>query len=177
MSISTTFVADTSPNFVFPSYIAVSQLRLDIVIFSNKLKRLVIIELTCPCEENTNYWHSTKVAKYSCLVNVILSSGWQVDFFAVEVGARGYCARTTMSCLKRLGFSNKMAYSTSKNLSKISMTTFSVWIARESRDSSQDSLIKAPGTRKTFPSNPAPVKEMPKGCFAGPRTAASKNQP
>ncbi|XP_057310622.1 uncharacterized protein LOC130648588 [Hydractinia symbiolongicarpus] len=140
------------------------------------------IELTCPCEENANYWHSTKVTKYSCLVNVILSSGWQVDFFAVEVRARGYCARTTTACLKRLGFSNKMAYSTAKNLGKISMTaSFCVWIARGLRDWSQDPLIKAPGTRKTLPpksvayrqSNPAPVKEMPKGRLSGPHTPVS----
>ncbi|XP_057294713.1 uncharacterized protein LOC130623257 [Hydractinia symbiolongicarpus] len=133
-------VADTSPNFVFPGHIAVTQLRPDIVIFSNKLNRVVIIELTCPCEENANYWHSTKVTKYSCLVNVILSSGWQVDFFAVEVGAKGYCARTTTACLKRLGFSNKMAYSIAKYLGKISMTaSFCVWIAR-----GQETGLKTP---------------------------------
>ncbi|XP_057294734.1 uncharacterized protein LOC130623282 [Hydractinia symbiolongicarpus] len=100
-------VADTSPNFVFTCHIAVTQLRPDIVIFSNKLQRVIIIELTCPCKGNTNYWHFTKVPKYSCLVNVILSY-----FFAVEVEGRGYCARTTTSCLKRLGLSNTMAYST-----------------------------------------------------------------
>ncbi|XP_057290898.1 uncharacterized protein LOC130613593 [Hydractinia symbiolongicarpus] len=109
-------VADTHSNYVFPSHIAISELKPDLVLYSNDLKRVIIVELTCPCEENMNARHSTKVAKYSCLINVIMVNGWQVDFFAVEVGARGYCARTTIACLKKMGFTNKLAYSTANNL-------------------------------------------------------------
>ena len=60
-------VADLSDGYMFPGHIAVSALRPDIVIYSNTLKRVIIVELTCPCEENMESWHSTKLLKYSGL--------------------------------------------------------------------------------------------------------------
>ena len=104
--------ADLDDGYLFPVHIAMSALRPDIVLFSNLLKRVVIVELTCPCEENMETWHTSKLQKYSCLVNTIKCNGWCVDLFAVEVGARGYCSRSLTSCLKRLGFPNKLAFST-----------------------------------------------------------------
>ena len=64
-------------SFSFPTQIAFTELRPDINIFSKKLKRVILIELTCPCEENMP------------LESVIENNGWNVDLFAVEVGARG----------------------------------------------------------------------------------------
>ena len=40
-------LADIEDGFVFPSQIALTQLRPDVVIFSKSLKRVVLIELTC----------------------------------------------------------------------------------------------------------------------------------
>ncbi|XP_057305409.1 ubiquitin carboxyl-terminal hydrolase 2-like [Hydractinia symbiolongicarpus] len=77
---------------------------------------------------------------------------WQVDFFAVEVGARGYCARTTTACLKRMGFTNKLAYSTANDLGKISMrSSFCIWLARESNVWSTDSLMQLPKSKQALP--------------------------
>ena len=96
-------LADLGNNYVFPGHIAISALRPDIVLFSNALKRAILIELTCPCEENMESWHSDKLIRYSGLVNMIKHNGWYVDLFAVEVGARGYCSRslTTGSSKKK----------------------------------------------------------------------------
>ena len=82
-------VADLSDGYMFPGHIAVSALRPDIVIYSNTLKRVIIVELTCPCEENMESWHSTKLLKYSGLASVISCNGWYCDLFTIEVGARG----------------------------------------------------------------------------------------
>ena len=87
-------LSDLCNNYVFPGHIAISALRPDIVLFSNALKRAILIELTCPCEENIESWHSNKLLRYSGLVNMIKHNGWYVDLFAVEVGARGYCSRS-----------------------------------------------------------------------------------
>ena len=134
-------VVDLESGFLFPGHIAVSALRPDIVIYSNTLKRVILIELTCPCEENMESWHSTKVAKYSCLVNTITSNGWCADLFAIEVGARGYCSRT-VTCLKRLGFSNKLAFPTAKKVGQTSMkSSFCIWLARNSRVVSRPSTF------------------------------------
>ena len=43
---------DLDGTFSFPPHIAFTELRPDITIFSNKLKRVTLIELTRPCEEN-----------------------------------------------------------------------------------------------------------------------------
>ena len=134
-------VADLESGFLFPGHVALSALRPDIVIYSNTLKRVILIEFTCPCKENMESWHSTKVAKYSCLVNTITSNGWCADLFAIEVGARGYCSRTVTSCSKRLGFSNKLAFSTAKKVGQTSTkSSFCIWLARNSREWPEDLL-------------------------------------
>ena len=74
---------DLDGTFSFPPHIAFTELRQDITIFSNKLKSVILIELTCPCEENMEAWHNAKVNKYTLLKSVIVSSGWSVDLFAV----------------------------------------------------------------------------------------------
>ena len=43
---------DLDGTFSFPPHIAFTELRPDITIFSNKLKRVTLIELTRQCEEN-----------------------------------------------------------------------------------------------------------------------------
>ena len=47
------------------------------------------------------------------------SVGWTVHLFAIEVGARGYCAATTSSCLVRLGFPPKTKRALLKHLGSI----------------------------------------------------------
>ena len=66
----------------FPVYIAFTQLRSDITILSNILRKVILIELTCPCEENMEPWHSTKINKYLALKAIIESNGWLVGPFA-----------------------------------------------------------------------------------------------
>ena len=58
-------LADLDSNYCFPSHIAfIAQLRADITIFSNTLRKVIRSELTCPCKENMESWHSTKINKY-----------------------------------------------------------------------------------------------------------------
>ena len=88
----------------FTSAFTFTELRPDIVIYSNSIKRVVLIELTSPCEENMPYWHDYKVQHYANLTRSIRTNGWQCEVLAIEVGARGFCSRTVVSALKRLGF-------------------------------------------------------------------------
>ena len=39
--------------------LGLTQLTPDITIFSNNLRKVIHIELTCPCDENMESWHST----------------------------------------------------------------------------------------------------------------------
>ena len=84
-----------------PSFLTVTTLRPDIVLYSCSIKAVIIIELTCPCEENMPYWHDKKRENYHSLCTSIKANGWRVFFFAVEVGARGYAAESLLSCLKK----------------------------------------------------------------------------
>ena len=94
----------------------------------------ICIELTCPCEENMQSWHSTKINKYLALKTVIESNGWCVELFAVEVGARGYCSKSVLCCFKKLGFNNTCIRNTIKKLSKSSMEcSFCIWLARNNK--------------------------------------------
>ena len=49
-----------------------------------RTKTVVIIELTCPCEENMEPWHTKKIDKYASLCTDIKLNSWSVHFFAIE---------------------------------------------------------------------------------------------
>ena len=63
-------IADLNNNYCFPVHIAFTQLRPDITIFSNNLRKVILIELTCPCEENMESLRSTKINKYLALKTI-----------------------------------------------------------------------------------------------------------
>ena len=43
---------DLDKMLVVPEFLAVPTLHQDILLFSESTKKVIIIELTCPCEEN-----------------------------------------------------------------------------------------------------------------------------
>ena len=93
-------LGDLDATFSFPPHIALTELRSDITIFFNKLESVILIELTCPCQEHTEAWRNAKINKYMPLKSVIENNGCSLDLFAVEVGARGYCSRLVLCCFK-----------------------------------------------------------------------------
>ena len=57
-------LADLNKNYCFSVHIAFTQLKSDITFFSNSLRKVILIELTCPCEEKMEPSHDTKIKKY-----------------------------------------------------------------------------------------------------------------
>ena len=53
--------------------------------------------------------HDWKETKYAALNDSICENSWEHSLFCIEVGARGYCANNVSRCLRKLGFSNKLA--------------------------------------------------------------------
>ena len=147
---------------------------------------MILIQLTCPCEENMEAWHNAKVNKYMPLKSVIENNGWNVDLFAVEVGARGYCCRSVLCCFKSLPLRNRTINTTIKQLSKCSMEcSFCIWLARNNKAWSskevdlslktpEDSLVEQNPLSTTSKTNslktnsPLPVGFINKGntCYA-----------
>ena len=63
--------------------------------------------MTSPCEENFEDRHFDKISRYEALCVSIRENGWHHHLFAIEVGARGYCAYNVRSCFRRLGLNTK----------------------------------------------------------------------
>ena len=117
---------------VIPSFISVSRLRPDVVLYSLSTKTVIILELTCLCEENMEELHNKKCEKYHPLSLAMVSNGWSVHLLPIEVGARGYCSTNVKSCLMRLGFSSNLVKSTLKSLSLTSLkASFQIWLGRD----------------------------------------------
>jgi len=68
---------------------------------------VIMVELTCPCEENIEARNREKLAKYTTLVADCQIANWKVHLFAVEVGARGYAAQSLTTCLRLLGLKGR----------------------------------------------------------------------
>jgi hypothetical protein len=82
-------------NYVFPPEILATLERPDIVIWSAKLHKVYLIELTCPAEENIQTAQNFKTSKYLPLMNQISAdTNWTPLFFTIEVGVRGFVARS-----------------------------------------------------------------------------------
>ena len=81
----------------------------------------------------------------------MLTSNMFPNLFPVEVGARGYPSRI-QSCLRKLGFPNKSARSTSKILGNTSMlSSFYIWLARNTRSWGVEHMF--------LPTKPSPTNQ------------------
>ena len=85
--------------------IAVTRQRPDIVIFSQSLRVVILIELTVPLEDRIAAASTRKTDRYSALLATCENNGWHATHFPVEVGSRGWVAHSLLTCLQKLGFS------------------------------------------------------------------------
>ena len=101
-----------------------TELRPDITIFSNSLRKVILIELTRHCKENMESWHGTEINKYLALSTVIESNGWHVELL---VGV--------LYVFKKLNFNDILITNTIKKVSKSSMEcSFCIWLAGNNKD-------------------------------------------
>ena len=130
----------------FLSFLSNTLKHPDIFLFSVQSHRVILIKLTCQREENMEYWNRIKSASYATLCDSIQNREWIVIFFAIEVGARGYCAKDIVPTLLQLGFTSKAHRATCKEVSLISMqASFCIWLASNSHEWIQPPLV---GTRE-----------------------------
>ena len=124
-------LVDLDKKLVFP--LVETQQRPDLVLLAEEEKIVVVIELTCPVEENFEERHREKLERYEELVAQCRSQGWQAHLFAVEVGARGYTARSLWTCWRRLGIPIKDIKTSVQEVSDISLRcSFWIWLSRKS---------------------------------------------
>ena len=82
---------DLVRRLVFQVHFA-QNLNVQTCIILIKYKTIVMVELTCLCEENLDNQHMKKLDSYDKLKNDCEINGWKVFLFDVEVGPRGYVA-------------------------------------------------------------------------------------
>ena len=93
------------------------------------------IELTCPAEEGIEAAMTRKETRYFPLKCDTKDPGWNALVHTIEVGARGFVARSTPRVLKSLGRSPKQISADVKILSSlVARCTYAIYLARESPD-------------------------------------------
>ena len=123
---------DLEERLVFPTHITITNLRPDIIIWSDRSKIVLIVELTVPWERNMEVANERKMTKYEVLKTECEDNGWRCCVFPIEVGCRGYIARSTMGYLRGIGLSRKQQRETTRAL-ETAAETASSWIWQTSR--------------------------------------------
>ena len=90
-----------------PETITSTNMRPDIILISEEARQMIMIELTVPTEDRIEISGELKRAKYTPIVEEGKQNGWGISIWAVEVGCRGFPARSMSSLLKAMGFQGK----------------------------------------------------------------------
>ncbi|XP_051928401.1 uncharacterized protein LOC127604984 [Hippocampus zosterae] len=96
-------LVDLEKKLKFPSHIAVTTLRPDIVLVSESTKQAVLLELTVQWEDRLEEAFERKLSKYAGLVSDCQLAGWRARCFPVEVGCRGFAAHSLARAYCSLG--------------------------------------------------------------------------
>ena len=83
-------IADLEDQYHFPTYLPYTDLRPDLVVYSDLTKTAILVALTVCFECNFEDAKLRKEIKYADLVDKIEGNGFIVDLITVEVGAHGF---------------------------------------------------------------------------------------
>jgi hypothetical protein len=99
------------------------------------VKRVIIIELTIPSEDNIADAEFRKKDKYAGLADACRSASWDTHLWTIEVGVRGFVAGSFRKCLKMLDVPNPTISRTQSAASKTSLRcSYSIYLARNLPD-------------------------------------------
>ena len=138
---------DLDQQLRFPEGICLSIQKPYIVIYSLKLRKVILIELTCPAEENIEERHSEKISCYEGLLKDCINAGWKVHLFVIEVCACVYGA-CSLRCFSRLGFIQRTVRDIIKKASDTALRcSFWIWLKRmdhywSNTERRKESLVK-----------------------------------
>ena len=126
-------LVDLKKKLVFPNIVQTT-LRPDIVIWSENNKRLAMIELTAPWESRCEEAFERKTAKYADLLAQCRALGWNSWLFPVEVGARGFHAKSLWRLFMAFGVTGKERKRAVARMATAAERASSwLWLKREER--------------------------------------------
>ena len=110
---------------IFPPHIYATVKRPDIVLYSQNLHRVLLVELTCPAEEGIAAAHTRKLISYTPLKNAINDDSenkFLASIHTIEVGARGFVAHSLPRFLRGIGMSKRKSSALCKSVSRVAST-------------------------------------------------------
>jgi hypothetical protein len=117
---------------VFPPEVAATENRPDVLLMSRENKWLLALELTCPAEERISASHELKANKYADLAENAFP-GWLISVWPIEVGCRGFVAKSTLKALKALHFSRSQLQTIKRQLEDVARRcSYYIWCSRHS---------------------------------------------
>ncbi|XP_076879265.1 uncharacterized protein LOC143527830 [Brachyhypopomus gauderio] len=124
-------LVDVGCKLQVPECIVVTNLRPDVVLYSESKRIVYFIELTVPFEDEVDAAYERKRLKYADLVAEVRERGWQAYIRPVEVGARGFVAKSATRLLAEFGFRGCVMRAVVKELSEVAERSSQwVWLRR-----------------------------------------------
>ena len=122
--------AGVYPTVTVPGEILSSKQRPDGVVWSEQSRRIILIELTVPWEENMEAATKRKQSRYASISDMLRKRGWMVTLLTVEVGSRGFAGKSLNYLLK--GFGCKWAKSTRRLIGERARhCSYVIWLSRK----------------------------------------------
>ncbi|XP_060584269.1 uncharacterized protein LOC132740392 [Ruditapes philippinarum] len=122
---------DLGKKLVFPGIVQ-TNLRPDIVLWSETGKKLVVIELTVPLETRCEEAYERKKAKNTKLLEQCRHRCWRTWLFPIEVGARGFCAQSVCRLMTAVGTTGRDMRRAIQKLGQAAERASSwLWLRRE----------------------------------------------
>jgi len=130
---------------VFPPEILSTNERPDIVIWSIKLKKVILIELTCCAEEGISSAQLRKETRYLSLKSQIVERNWKTSLLTIEVGVRGFVGSSFVKCLAHLGFSRAVSTTLCKTVSLVAAKcSYTIYLASNSANWDSNRILLGP---------------------------------
>ena len=129
-------------NQPFPAHIGAVAKRPDGLIYSDKLKKLVYIELTAPWEENMKKSNFRKFEKYR-KSGIHSIEGWAVIPLCVEVGARGHTNHSWQQMCVALGLKRAQNKALRKRvINTARRCSYFLWLNRKCKEWCHPKLLQ-----------------------------------
>ena len=126
---------DVGQRLSVPSEIAITNLRPDLLLWSNSQRMVYFIELTVPWEDNVEEAFERKKLRYTELAAQAEQRGWRAKICPVEVGCRGFVATSTVRLMRDLGISGQALRQAIKETSRVAEWS-SQWLWLKRKDPS-----------------------------------------
>ncbi len=100
-------IADMDQRLVVPPEIATTNLRPDLILWSNSQCMVHFVELTVPWEDAVQEDFERKKLRYTKLAAEAEQRGWRAKICTAEVRCQGFVATPTVRLMKDLGISGR----------------------------------------------------------------------